>query len=249
MSKSPRGVQFLAGVLLMLFIFSFTAYGLTTYGAIRQTVGDVAARPDQAADLQAQYAAMNAQFASGTGDTYTYQFRSSPVDVTKAQVAGKDRDAVIGIVLDTYANRFYDNSLTAGGPGEAGVVITRPGNQIYGIIALATAIAFVAVLAFSVFGYRDVAVSEKLKGTGKALVLASIFACIIFILVPVMIKALFWGAIVEGGADDVWTMTEPAALGALLQNTVIALALGVALFVAGLVLTGKSSPAGAADKK
>ncbi|OPY25348.1 MAG: hypothetical protein A4E28_03210 [Methanocella sp. PtaU1.Bin125] len=233
----------LAGIALMMFIFSFTAYGFTTYDAIRGFTGDVAARPDQAADLQAQYGAMTAYFSGNTGDTYTYEFRSSPIEVTRAQAAGKDRDAVIGIVLDTYANQFYENSLAAGGPGEPGVVISRTGNQVYGIIALISAIAFIAALARAILGFKEVPVAEKLKGTGIALAAASVFAAFIFILVPTLVKAFAWNAIVEGGADDVWTMVEPVALGSLLQNTAIGLVLAVVLFVVGYLLAKKGGPA------
>lgn len=241
MSNFHRGAQLLAGMALMLFIFSFTAYSFTTYDAVHKVVGDVAARPDQAADLQAQYDGMTSYF-SGTGDTYTYVFRSSPIDVTRTQVAGKDRDAVIGTVLDTYANQFYDNSLTSGGPGEAGVVISRTGNQIYGVTALAMAVAFIAFLAWAILGFRDVPLPEKLKGTGKSLALAGVFAFVIFILIPVLIKTFFWSAIVEGGADDVWNMVEPIALGSLLQNTAIALVLAIVLYAVGFLLAKKVGP-------
>jgi len=225
----------------MLFIFSFTAYGFTTYDTIRQVVGDVAAQPDEAANLQVQYDEMTSYF-SGTGDTYTYEFRSSPIDVTRAQVTGKSRDAVIGTVLDTYANQFYDNSLTSGGPGEAGIVISRTGNQIYGVTALVTAVAFIAFLAWAILGFRDVPAPEKLKGTGMALALACVFAFVIFILIPILIKTFLWSAIVEGGADDVWSMVEPVALGSLLQNTAIGLVLAIVLFVVGYLLTKKGGP-------
>jgi len=243
MSDNHRVARFLAGVLLMRFIFSFTAYGLTTYDTIRHVIGDVAAQPEQTADLQTQYNDMISYFSGNTGDTYTYQFRSSPIDVTKAQVTGKGQDAVIGMMLDTYANQFYNNNVTSGGPGEPGVVISKTGNQIYGIVALVTAIGFIAVLAWVIFGFRGVAMSEKLKGTGKSLMLACVFAFALFILVPLLVKTLFWSAIVEVNADDLWTMAEPTALTSLLQNTGIALVLAIIVFVAGLLMTKKSSPA------
>ncbi|HUL62812.1 MAG TPA: hypothetical protein VLT35_07090, partial [Methanocella sp.] len=137
-----RSLLLSAGLMLILFIFSFTAWSFTTPDETRHFVGEVAAQPVQAALLHDQYGDMTAYFASGAGDTYTYFFRSSPVAVTNAQVAGMDEAGVIGLVLDTYADQFYDNRLASGGPGPAGFLITSPGRTIYGIVAVLTAISF-----------------------------------------------------------------------------------------------------------
>jgi hypothetical protein len=52
---------------------------------------------------------MTLYFSGGAGDVHTCEFRSSPIDVTRVQAAGNGQDAMIGTVLDTYANQFYDN--------------------------------------------------------------------------------------------------------------------------------------------
>lgn len=239
MADVLRRILFFSGLLLILLLFSFTAYGFTTHGAIRSIVTDLAAQPEQAAGLQAQYQGMTQFFSSGAGDTYTYFFRSSPIVVTKTEVAGKSQDAVIGMILDKYANQFFNNNLTSGGPGEAGAIISATGNQIYGIVAMVTGLALGAILAWTFLGFRDVPVSYKLTTTGTALAAACVCAFIAFALVPVIIKTIAWSAIVESGADDVWNMVEPSAVGALLQNTFIAFVLAIALVVIGFLLARK----------
>jgi hypothetical protein len=52
-----------AGLVAVLFVIAFTAWGLTTYGSIRHVVGDLAAQPDKAAELRDQYQEMVTQFA------------------------------------------------------------------------------------------------------------------------------------------------------------------------------------------
>jgi hypothetical protein len=61
----------------------------------------------------------------------------------------------------------------------------------------------------------------------------------------VLIKTYLWSVIIKGGAEDVWNMVEPVALGSLLQNTAIGLVLAIVLFAVGFLLTKKG---GAAEK-
>lgn len=244
MSDLFRRYQLIAAVLFVVFIFSFTAWGSTTYSSTRHFVGAVADQPETASDLQAQYEDMTAYFASGTGDSYVYIFRSSPITVTKAQVADKSRDDVINLVLDTYASQFHNNELASGGPDASGILINGTGNLIYLIMAMVTAVAFLAVMARVFLSFPDHPRSHKLKSTGKALAIACACAFVLFALLPWLLRSIFWSAITEGGADDVWNMVEPVILSSLLLNTVIALVLAIALYALGYWLALKGSHTG-----
>ncbi len=237
-----RSLVLSAGLMLVLFIFSFTAWGFTTPAETRHFVGEVAAQPVQVAGLHDQYEAMTAYFSSGAGDTFTYFFRSSPVVIEKAQVAGLDEAGVIDLVLDTYADQFYDNRLASGGPGPAGFLITAPGRTIYGAVAVLTAISFV-VFAGTFLAIPDRPLGDRLKSAGKTLALACVLALVLFVLLPGIVRSFFWTEVVKGGAADVWNMVEPAAVGLLLRNTLIALALAVLVYVVGFLLARKGSPA------
>ena len=136
----------LAAALLAVLIVAFTAWGLTTYGSIEHVVGDLAAQPGNAADLQNQYQDMVTSFA-GSGDTFTFHFQSAPLNIGRTQVAGLGETGVISLVLDTYTSGLYDNNLAAGGLDIAGVFVGSTGNILYAITALVFLLAFILFTA------------------------------------------------------------------------------------------------------
>lgn len=222
-----------AGLLGVLLVVSFTVWGLTTYGSIRHSVGDLASQPDKAVSLQNQFDDMTIAFAGGS-DTYTFHFSSAPVDVSKSQAEGLSRDAVISFVLDTYTSDLYNGRLTAGGPGFAGIFFNATGNLIYFLIMLIIMIIFIACVAGAILPFPEKPMPDRMKSAGKAIAIICLLAFLLFAFVPGLIKSLAWGSI--GNADaarDILDILEPALVGSLLRNTLLMAIIGGILFGVG----------------
>jgi hypothetical protein len=222
-----------AGLVAVLFIISFTAWGLTTYGSVRHIVGDLAAQPDRAADLQDQYEEMATRFASGDS-SFTYYFQSAPITVGPAQVGGMDEGQAISLVLDLYTSGLYDNTLSSGGLGAASSFVGSSGNLLYALTSLVFALAFVALVACSVLGFADRPRPFKLKSAGKTI---AAFCAVIFFLIallPGFLKSLFWGPVAGNStARDLLSIVEPGMVGTLLRNTLLVIIIAGILYIAG----------------
>lgn len=228
-----------AGLVAVLFIVAFTAWGLTTYGSVRHIVGDFAAQPDKAADLRDQYEEMATQYASGAS-SFTYYFRSAPITVAPAQVAGLGEGEVISLVLDIYTSGLYDNSLQSGGLGAANVFVGSTGNLFYALTALIFAIAFIFFTAGALRGFEDRPLPFKLKSAGKTIAAFCAVVFFIFALLPGLLKSLFWGPVGSNSAiRDALNLLEPLVVGSLLRNTLLVIVLAGILFVAGYWLSTK----------
>jgi hypothetical protein len=222
-----------AGLVAVLFVVAFTAWGLTIYGSVRHIVGDFAAQPEKAADLQGQYEEMATRFAGGAS-SFTYYFRSAPITVAPAQVAGMDESAVISLVLDTYTSGLYDNNLQTGGLGAASVFVGSTGNLLYAVTALVFAIAFIFFTAGAVRRFRDRPLPFKLKSAGKTIAAFCAVSFFLFALLPGLLKSLFWGPAANNSAiRDALNMLEPVVVGSLLRNTLLVIVLAGILYVAG----------------
>ena len=223
-----------AGLVAVLFIIAFTAWGLTTYGSIRHVVGVMAGQPDRAADLHDQYQDMVTSFTGGNGDTFTFHFRSEPITITQAQVAGLDEAGVISLVLDTYTSGLYDNSLTSGGLGAAGVFVGSTGNLLYALTALIFATGFILFTAGAVRGFADLPGPYKLKSAGRTI---AAFCAVVFVLcalLPGILKSLFWGSVANNSAArDSLDILEPLVVGSLLRNVLLVIVIAGILYVAG----------------
>jgi|AGTN01.1.fsa_nt_gi hypothetical protein len=155
-----------ASIIAVLFVVVFTIWGLTTYGSVRHMVGGLAAQPDKAADLRDQYEEMTTRFASGDG-SFTYYFRSAPITVARADVAGMSESEVISAVLDSYASGLYDNTLKSGGLGAASAFVGSIGNLLYALASILFAVIFSMLVAGAVMGFPDSSRPFKLKSAGK----------------------------------------------------------------------------------
>ncbi len=228
-----HAILVVAGLLGVLLVISFTAWGLTTYGSIRHIVGDMAAQPDKAVSLQNQYDDMTIAFASGN-DAYTFHFNSAPVDVGKSQAEGLDRDAVIRLVMDRYASDLYNGRLTAGGPGFAGIFFSATGNLIYFLLMLIIAIMFIAFVAGGIVPFTGTPMPDRLKSAGKVIAAVCTVAFLFFAFIPGLIKSIAWGNIANAdAARDILDIIEPALVSSLLRNTLLMIIIGGILFGAG----------------
>jgi len=228
-----------AGLVAVLFVVAFTAWGLTTYGSVRHVVGDLAAQPDKAADLRDQYEEMATQF-SGGANSFTYYYRSEPITVAPAQVSGMGEGEVISLVLDTYTSGLYDNSLQSGGLGAANVFAGSTGNLLYAFTALVFAIGFIFFTACAVRGFEDLPLPFKLKSAGKTI--AAFFAAVFFIfaLLPGLLKSLFWRSIANSsGIREALDIIEPAVVGSLLRNTLLVILIAAVIYAAGLWISNR----------
>jgi hypothetical protein len=228
-----------AGLVAVLFVVAFTAWGLTTYGSVRHVVGDFAAQPDRAADLRDQYEEMATRFASGAS-SFTYYFRSTPITVAPAHVSGLGESEVISLVLDTYTSGLYDNSLQSGGLGAASMFVGSTGNLLYAVTALVFAIAFTLFTAGAVRGFPDRPLPFKLKSAGKTIAAFCATAFIIFALLPGFLKSLVWGSVANSSViRDALDILEPGVVGSLLRNTLLVIGIAAVIYGAGYWLRTK----------
>jgi hypothetical protein len=222
-----------AGLVAVLFIILFTAWGLTTYGSVRHIVGDFAAQPDRAADLRYQYEDMVTHFA-GDESSFTYYFQSTPIDIGRTQVAGMGESEVISLVLDTYASGLYDNNLRAGGLGAASAYVGSSGNLQYAVSALISAIAFILLTAGAILWFPDLSRQFKLKSAGKTIAAFCAVVFFIFALLPGLLKSIVWGSLANSSAvRDVLDIIEPVVVGSLLRNTLLVIIIAGILYAAG----------------
>jgi hypothetical protein len=228
-----------AGLLAVLFIVAFTAWGLTTYGSIRHVVGDLAAQPDKAVDLQDQYRDMVTSFA-GSGETFTFHFQSAPINIGRAQVAGLGETEVISLVLDTYTSGLYDNNLAAGGLGVASVFVGSAGNVLYLLTALVFLVAFALFTAGAIREFPEYQTPYKMKSAGKTIAAFCAVVFCFFAFLPGFLKSLFWGTVANNsGARDIIGIIEPLAVGSLLRNTLLIIVIAGILYAVGYWLGTK----------
>jgi hypothetical protein len=228
-----------AGLVAVLFVIAFTAWGLTTYGSVRHVVGDLAAQPDKAAELRDQYQEMVTQFASGAS-SFTYYYRSAPITVAPAQVNSMAEDEVVSLVLDVYTSGLYDNSLQSGGLGVANVFVGSAGNMLYAVTALVFAIAFILFTAGAVRGFPELSLPLKLKSAGKTIAAFCAAVFFIFALLPGLLKSLFWGSVANNSSiRDALDILEPSVVGSLLRNTLLVILIATVIYIAGFWLSTK----------
>lgn len=228
-----------AGLLAVLFIVAFTAWGLTTYGSIRHVVGDLAAQPGNAADMQNQYQDMATSFA-GSGSTFTFHFQSAPITIAKTQVASLGETEVISLVLDTYTSGLYDNNLAAGGLGIAAVFIGSTGNVLYAITALVFLLAFILFTAGAIRGFPEYPAPYKMKSAGKTIAAFCAVVFCFFAFLPGLLMSLLWGTLANNsGARDIIGIIEPLAVGSLLRNTLLIIVITGILYAVGYWLGTK----------
>lgn len=207
--------QLLAFLFLILFIFSFNVLRFGTLDEVRFILHDVAARPENAADLRAQYDNMTAYF-SGNADTYTYYFMSSPIDIKLSEISMMYPDGDIEKVVDKYAFRFYYSDLIY---GLTGYIFSRNASTFFSLV---TFISYILSILFQLkidVGSRTNARQNKIKTIGITLAAASVCAFALLILLLLLIGQIFHESIAASDFGNVWNTVEVSVISALIQNT------------------------------
>jgi len=105
-------LYFFMGIIAVGLVVFFSAYELTTYESVRDSLGSIALETSQAGGLQTQYDIMDEQFrGSQYSGIFTYHYGMQDIDITGPQARDKTRDQVLGLVLDKYATNFYNGNV------------------------------------------------------------------------------------------------------------------------------------------
>lgn len=231
----------IAGFVAVLFIISFTAYSLTTYGSIRSIVGDIAAQPEQAASLHNQYSDMQNYFTQGKGDTFTYHFGSLPLSVDRSQVSGMSEKQTTDLVMDIYASNLYIVKYNTGIMGKVGSFIGSSGNGMYTIVTALLGIVLLVAGAAALLPRWTGPLPLKLRDAGKVLVIFCAVAFVIFMLAPSIAKSIVWDSIPNSDSGrDILHVVESKITASLLFNTLLMAILGIAMYAAGYFLDARS---------
>jgi hypothetical protein len=225
-------IYFFMGAIAVFMVICFSAYQLTTYDSVRDSLGGIAAQPSQVVDLHAQYNDLVDQFANGRGDVFTYHYGSQAIDVTKAQAAGKSEAQVRDMMLDKYANNFYNGNV----PGSLSMVTGLVGagaNGFYFIMAVLLFAAFLVILVISFLQQWFETIKDMLKSSGKIILIMGALSFVFFLIMPSVVKSMMWASISSGLGRDVIHVIEPRIYGAFLVNTLILVLFGALLYGLG----------------
>ncbi|HMK46127.1 MAG TPA: hypothetical protein VK436_05830 [Methanocella sp.] len=234
------GLLLFTGLTAVLLILTYTAYGITTYGSIRGIVGEIAAQPDQAVSLHDQYLAMNSFFNNGQGDIFTYHFGSLPISLGKSDTGNLDEGGTISLMLDVYTSNIYHVKYNTGVMGRFGGLFNAETNLVLGILMLIVLGSFIVLTVVQLFPYWEEPLPKKLMEEGLIIISFCIVALFIFLLVPPLIKSIFWNSIPgTDGVRDIIRIIESRIVSSLLVDDILVLISGLALFSAGFYLKGK----------
>ncbi len=236
MALGLKDILFLfMGIIAICLVISFGAYQLTTYGSVRGIVGQIALQPTQIVNLHSQYGEMTDQFANTQANTYTYQWGSQSIDVSKTQVSGKSEQQAIGIVLDKYADNLYHGHVT-GDLATASSISGAGANGLYFIIAILMFAAMVIILALSFIQQWYESTKEMLKSAGKIILVASVVTFIILLIAPPIIESVMWDSINSNDwGREVNTVIAPIITGTFLVDTLIIILFGALLYGVGFL--------------
>jgi hypothetical protein len=235
---------FFMGIIAVCLVVSFSAYELTTYESVRDALGNIAAQPSQIVGLHSQYNDMVDQFSNGRGDTFTYHYGGQDIGVAASQARGKSESQVMGIVLDNYAQNFYNGNVKGDYATVSGVV----GAGANGFYFLATVLLFAAFFIIFILSYIQQwyeSTRDMLKSSGKIILVMGVVAFVIFLLMPSVVKSVMWSSISSDLGRDVAYVIEPRITGAFLVNTLIVILFGALLYGAGFLVhinTGEGEP-------
>lgn len=232
-----HGLLILTGLAAVLFIIFFTAYGLTTYGSIREVVGSIAAETDQAASLHNQYVAMIGHFSGNHGDTFTYRFGGLPVSVDKSEVGALDEAGTLDLLLDMYTANIYHVKFSTGLMGKISSLFNADANFACSLLALIAFAAFTCLAIASVLPYWEGSTGKKLKDEGLVIIAFCALAFFVFLIAPALIKSMIWGAIPSSDvARDIIRIIESRIVSSLLLDDILIALIGALIFAVGYVV-------------
>lgn len=236
-------LYFFMGIMAVGLVVFFSAYELTTYDSVRDSLGSIAAQPSQVVDLHSQYNDMVDQFSNNRGDVFTYHYGMQSIDVTASQARGKSESQVMGLVFDKYSTNFYNGNV----PGSLSAVAGLVGGSANGFYFLMTVLlfaAFVIILVLSFIQQWYETTKDMLKSAGKIVLIMGVVAFIIFLFMPSVIKSVMWASISSDLGRDVTYVVEPRITGTILVNTLIVVLSGALLYGAGFLIhiNGEGEP-------
>jgi len=235
---------FFMGIIAVCLVVSFSAYELTTYDAVRDALGSISAQPSQIVDLHSQYNDMVDQFSNDRGDVFTYHYGGQDIAMAASQAQGKSESQVMGIVIDKYAQNFYNGNVKGDYATVSGIV-GAGANGLYFLVTVVLFAAFLIILILSFIQQWYESTRDLLKSAGKIILVMGIVAFVAFILMPSLVKSAMWGSINTDLGRDVTYVVEPRITGTFLVNTLIVILFGALLYGAGFLVhinTGEGEP-------
>ncbi len=235
---------FFMGIIAVCLVVSFSAYELTTYGAVRDAMGSISSQPSQIVDLHSQYDEMADQFSNNRGDLFTYHYGGQDIGIVASQVKGKGESQVMGMVLDKYTQNFYDGNVK----GDYATVSGIAGKGANGLYFLVTVLLFAVFLAIFILSFIQQwyeSTRDLLKSSGKIILVMGVVAFVVFLFMPSVVKSVMWGSISTDLGRDITHVVEPRITGTFLVNTLIVILFGALLYGAGFLIhinTGEGEP-------
>jgi hypothetical protein len=238
-------LYFFMGIIAVGMVVFFSAYQLTTYESVRDSLGSIAEQPSQVVDLHSQYNMMVDQFQNNDySGVYTFHYGMQSIDITGSQARGKTQDEVMGLLYEKYASNFYDGNV----PGSLSMVSGFVGGSANGFYFLMTVLmlaAFVIILVLSYIQQWYETTKDMLKSAGKIILVMGVIAFIVFLFLPAVVKSVMWASISSDLGRDVTYVIEPRITGTILVNTLIIVLFGALLYGAGFLIhinTGEGEP-------
>jgi hypothetical protein len=238
-------LYFFMGIIAVGMVVFFSAYQLTTYESVRDSLGSIAEQPSQVVDLHSQYNMMVDQFQNNDySGVYTFHYGMQSIDITGSQARGKTQDEVMGLLYEKYASNFYDGNV----PGSLSMVSGFVGGSANGFYFLMTVLmlaAFVIILVLSYIQQWYETTKDMLKSAGKIILVMGVIAFIAFLFLPAVVKSVMWASISSDLGRDVTYVIEPRITGTILVNTLIIVLFGALLYGAGFLIhinTGEGEP-------
>ena len=229
-------LYFFMGIIAVGIVIFFSAYELTTYQSVSDSLVKISQQPAQAVSLHSQYNDMIDQFSNNRGDVFTYNYGSQAIDVTATQARGKTESQVLGIVLDKYATNFYNGNVAGGSLSSVSGVAGASANGFYFLVSVLLFAAFVIILVLSFIQQWYETTKDMLKSAGKIILIMGVIAFIAFLFLPSIVKSVMWASISSDLGRDVTYVIEPRIMGTVLVNTLIVVLFGALLYGSGFLI-------------
>jgi hypothetical protein len=223
------------GILAVCLVISFSAYQLTTYDAVRSTVGAVAAETIQGANLHTQYLSMLNQFNNDQGNIFTYTWGSQSINVTMADAQGQTEPYVIGLVLDRYSQNIYDGNV----PNDLSMASSLAGSGANGFYFVTAILMFAAIFVILILSFIQQwyeTTKDMLKSAGKIILIMSVLAFLAFLVLPPIVESVMYGSISGNNWSlNVNSVVEPRITSAFLVNSLILILFGALVYGMGFL--------------
>ena len=223
------------GILAVCLVISFSAYQLTTYDAVRSTVGAVAAETIQGANLHTQYLSMLNQFNNDEGNIFTYTWGSQSINVTMADAQGKTEPSVIALVLDRYSQNIYSGNV----PNDLSTASSLAGSGANGFYFVTAILMFAAIFVILILSFIQQwyeTTKDMLKSAGKIILIMSVLAFLAFLVLPPIVESVMYGSISGNNWSlNVNSVVEPRITSAFLVNSLILILFGALVYGMGFL--------------